>query len=115
MPLARIFTNTQVEQTAQNETLKTISSILCQTLGKPEKYIMGIFTHSTFIMSETHEPACFVDICSIGKLNPDTNRELSEKICDLIQNKLGVPKERTYIYFQDIPRPDWGWNGTTFG
>jgi phenylpyruvate tautomerase PptA (4-oxalocrotonate tautomerase family) len=36
-------------------------------------------------------------------------------VCALIEQHLGIPAERTYIGFEDVPGRLWGWNGGTFG
>ncbi len=33
----------------------------------------------------------------------------------LIEQHLGIPADRIYIGFEDVPGRLWGWNGGTFG
>jgi phenylpyruvate tautomerase PptA (4-oxalocrotonate tautomerase family) len=56
-----------------------------------------------------------VDIRSIGGLSDDVNRQLSQKICKLLKESLGVPPDRVYLNFTDVRPGNWGWNGDTFG
>jgi phenylpyruvate tautomerase len=56
-----------------------------------------------------------VDIRSIGGLNDDVNRQLSQRIATLLNESLGVPPDRIYLNFTDVPAGSWGWNGDTFG
>jgi hypothetical protein len=39
---------------------------------------------------------------------------MSGDFCQEIQSRLGVPKNRIYIEFNDAERHLWGWNGGTF-
>ena len=55
---------------------------------------------------------CFLEIKSIGSLNP---REMSKPLCSFIHEKIGIPIDKIYICFEDVPAEMWGWNGRTFG
>jgi hypothetical protein len=61
----------------------------------------------------TGEPAAFAELRGIG-LPVSKTGELSRLICELIESGLGVPRQRIYINFADIPASQWGWNGQTF-
>lgn len=52
---------------------------------------------------------------SIGGLNRAVNRQLSEQIGALLQERLRIPPERIYLGFTNVSTENWGWNGTTFG
>jgi phenylpyruvate tautomerase PptA (4-oxalocrotonate tautomerase family) len=56
-----------------------------------------------------------VDLRSIGGLDDDVNRQLSQKVCRLLNETLGVPQNRIYLNFTDVPASHWGWKGVTFG
>ncbi len=56
-----------------------------------------------------------MDVRSIGGLSGDVNRQLSQKIGSLLKDSLGVPPDRVYLNFTDVPAGNWGWNGDTFG
>jgi phenylpyruvate tautomerase PptA (4-oxalocrotonate tautomerase family) len=60
-------------------------------------------------------PACYVEVKSIGALEGDRTRQVSQAVAALIERHLGIPAERTYIGFEDVPGRLWGWNGGTFG
>ena len=57
-------------------------------------------------------PCAYVEIKSIGALNPP---RMTNQFCSLIEEATGLPKERVYISFDDVPASSWGWNGSTFG
>ena len=59
--------------------------------------------------------AAFVDIRNIGGLNGETNRKLSQQICTLLKDSLGIASDRVYLNFTDVESGNWGWNGSTFG
>jgi phenylpyruvate tautomerase PptA (4-oxalocrotonate tautomerase family) len=76
---------------------------------------MVVANHSDMLMSGKAEDAAFVDIRSIGGLNNETNRKLSQQICKLLQDSLGIAPDRVYLNFSDVEAGNWGWNGSTFG
>ncbi len=49
------------------------------------------------------------EICS---LNPS---EMAKPISDFVYEKMGIPIDRIYISFEDVPASLWAWNGRTFG
>ena len=51
-------------------------------------------------------------IKSIGSLDPS---KMAKPISDFIYEKMGIPKDKIYISFEDVPGSMWGWNGRTFG
>jgi phenylpyruvate tautomerase PptA (4-oxalocrotonate tautomerase family) len=59
--------------------------------------------------------AAFVDVRSIGGLTNNVNRKLSQQVCKLLNDSLGVPENRVYLNFTEVEASNWGWNGSTFG
>jgi phenylpyruvate tautomerase PptA (4-oxalocrotonate tautomerase family) len=66
-------------------------------------------------MSGKPGDAAFVDIRSIGGLDGNVSRQLAQKVGSLLKESLGVPPDRIYLNFTDVPAGNWGWNGDTFG
>ena len=61
---------------------------------------------------EDQSPCCFLEIRSIGSLKPS---EISTPISNFVLERMGIPVDKIYISFQDVPASMWGWNGSTFG
>ena len=57
-------------------------------------------------------PSCFLEVKSIGSLNPS---EMAKPISDFLHEKMEIPKDKIYISFEDVPASMWAWNGRTFG
>jgi phenylpyruvate tautomerase PptA (4-oxalocrotonate tautomerase family) len=70
---------------------------------------------AAMLMSGNPGDAAFVDVRSIGGLTKEVNRKLSQKVCKLLNDSLGVPEDRVYLNFTEVKASDWGWNGSTFG
>jgi phenylpyruvate tautomerase PptA (4-oxalocrotonate tautomerase family) len=115
MPLLKLETTVPLPQEKEKPLLVALSKIVAGTIGKPEQYVMITASHSAMLMSGKAGDAAFVDIRSIGGLNSDTNRKLSEQICKLLKDSLSLAPERVYLNFTDVEAGNWGWNGSTFG
>jgi phenylpyruvate tautomerase PptA (4-oxalocrotonate tautomerase family) len=48
-------------------------------------------------------------------LSSEVNRQLSQKLCRLLHESLGVPESRIYLNFTEVAASNWGWKGATFG
>ena len=60
---------------------------------------------------EDDKPCCFLEIKSIGSLIPS---KMVKPICNYLFKNIGIPIDRIYISFEDVPPTMWGWNGKTF-
>ena len=83
--------------------------------SSPAQYVMVSIMPAGMLMAGKAGDAAFVDIRSIGGLNADVNRQLSQKICSLFKKVLSLPSDRVYMNFSDVEATNWGWNGSTFG
>ena len=70
---------------------------------------------SAMLMSGKAGDAAFVDVRGIGGLKGETNRKLSQQICKLLKDSLGIASDCVYLNFTDVEAGNWGWNGSTFG
>jgi phenylpyruvate tautomerase len=116
MPLIKLQSSvTSADSATVEELLKSLSELLAKHLGKPESYVMTAFEPGIKMsFAGTFEPVCYVEIKSIGKMNPTQTQAMSKDFCQQIQQRLGVSTERIYIEFADAERTMWGWNGATF-
>jgi phenylpyruvate tautomerase len=115
MPLLRIETTQTLSEDKLAKVLKELSTIVAQTIGKPERYVMVTVSKAAILMSGKPGEAAFVDIRSIGGLSGETNRKLTEAVCRTLSSLLGISPDRVYLTFTDVDATDWGWNGTIFG
>merc|ERR1719430_1143805 len=59
------------------------------------------------------------DVCgtatflSIGNMGAEQNQKHSAAMMQVIEDCLGIPKDRLYIQFVDVARTDIGFKGTT--
>jgi phenylpyruvate tautomerase len=115
MPLLKIETTVTLSEDKRKGLLASLSKLVAVTIGKPEQYVMVTSSQAAMVMSGKPGDAAFVDIRSIGGLSSDVNRKLSQQVCKLLTDSLGIPTNRVYLNFTDIEAANWGWNGSTFG
>lgn len=117
MPLVNIYCSAKPPDPAKaDELLAGVSRAVAGLLGKPEQYVMTCLMPQTrMTFSGTPEPACYVELKSIGKMSPQTTQKLSAEICQRVEAALGVSGQRTYVEFANAEGYLWGWNGSTFG
>jgi phenylpyruvate tautomerase len=115
MPLLKLVTTVLLPHEKGKLLLAALSKAVAGTIGKPEQYVMVAASQSAMLMSGRAGEAAFVDIRSIGGLNAETNRKLSQQICKLLKDSLGIAPDRVYVNFTDVEADNWGWNGSTFG
>jgi phenylpyruvate tautomerase len=115
MPLLKLETTVPLTEEKGKPLLAALSKAVASATGKPEQYVMVTASHSDFLMSGKAGEAAFVDLRSIGGLNGETNRKLSQQICKLLKDSLGIAPDRVYLNFTEVEAGNWGWNGSTFG
>ncbi|MCG6870998.1 MAG: hypothetical protein LJE84_01810 [Gammaproteobacteria bacterium] len=114
MPYLKAFTNDTLDPVRRAHFLETASRTVAQALNKPEKYMMVALEDQTALrFAGSDAPCCYLEMKSIGFPENDTG-PMARMLCDLVQSELGIPPDRTFIEFVDVPRPMWGWDGKTF-
>ncbi len=115
MPLLNLETTVVLSEDKRKALLVSLSKAVAESIGKPEQYVMVSVSQAAMLMSGNPGEAAYVDVRSIGGLTDDVNRRLSQKVCKLLNDSLGVPQNRVYLNFTDVEATNWGWNGSTFG
>ena len=110
MPYINVSTSAKIED--KKKLLEEISILVSSLTNKSKKYVMVKLDDNSKMYFEGESPCCFVEIKSIGSLNPS---EIAKPISDFVNEKMGIPKDKVYISFEDVPASMWAWNGSTFG
>jgi phenylpyruvate tautomerase PptA (4-oxalocrotonate tautomerase family) len=117
MPFITVYTSAEPppDEKAQSF-LRDLSSTFAPLLGKPERYVMTrLAPRSRMTFAGLPDPACYVEIKSIGGITRENASRLTEAACKAVQRGLGVPTDRTYVVLHDVPAHMWGFDGSTFG
>ncbi|WP_288261534.1 phenylpyruvate tautomerase MIF-related protein [uncultured Prochlorococcus sp.] len=110
MPYINVSTSVEVDD--KNKFLEEISILISSLTNKSERFVMAKLDDNCEIYFEDNSPSCFLEIKSIGSLNPS---EMAKPISNFIYEKIGIPMDKIYISFEDVPASNWAWNGKTFG
>ena len=110
MPYINVSTSTKVDD--KKKLLEEISILISYLTNKSKRFVMVKLDDNCQMYFDDEGPSCFLEIKSIGSLNPS---EIAKPITDFVYKKMGIPIEKIYISFEDVPATFWAWNGRTFG
>tara|TARA_B100000123_G_scaffold125964_1_gene92921 strand:+ start:136 stop:468 length:333 start_codon:yes stop_codon:yes gene_type:complete len=110
MPYINVSTSVKVED--KKKLLNEISTLVSSLTNKSKKFVMAKLEDDSVMYFEDQSPCCFLEIKSIGSLNPP---EMAKQISYFVHEKMGIPIDKIYISFEDVPASMWAWNGRTFG
>ena len=109
-----ILVNQEISVQSKQEYCTMLSKLISNILSKPELYVMIIIQDKqTISMSGNNEPACYIELKSLG-LPEDKTSQFSAEICESVSSLLNISIDRIYIEFTNGQRHLWGWNGGTF-
>jgi phenylpyruvate tautomerase PptA (4-oxalocrotonate tautomerase family) len=110
MPYINISTSAKIEN--KKKLLEEISILFSNLSNKSKRFVMARLEDNSEMYFEDEKPCCFLEIKSIGSLNPS---EMAKPISNFVYEKMGIPIDKIYISFNDVPASMWAWNGRTFG
>ena len=81
-------------------------------LGKTENFLMVGFEdeYDLYMGGNKLDKGAFVSVKVFGSLQSGACDSMTAKICDILQEELGIPGNAVYVTYQGIN--DWGWNGS---
>ena len=110
MPLMSIATSAKIRN--KEDLLEKSSQLISELTDKSKKFIMVKLNDCLNIyFADDHSPSCFVEIKSIGSIEPNI---MASKITKFLSKEIGIPSDRIYINFNDVSASMWAWNGSTF-
>ena len=109
MPYISVSTSAKIEN--KKKLLEEISELISSLTNKSKKFVMAKLDDNSEMYFGDRSPCCFLEIKSIGSLNPS---EMAMPISNFVYEKMGIPIDKIYISFEDVPASMWAWNGRTF-
>ena len=110
MPYINISTSLKVED--KKELLEEISILISSLTNKSKRFVMAKLDDNCEMYFEDENPCCFIEIKSIGSLSPN---DMAKQLSNFVYERMGIPIDKIYISFNDVPASMWAWNGRTFG
>ncbi len=114
MPLIKISLDMEISPEKRAKLLSEACRIVAAGTGKPEAYTMVVCEPATITMGGGPGNAIFADVRAI-RLEGSIEARLAKELCALFESLLGVPPNRVYLNFIEVPASRWGWNGETCG
>ena len=110
MPYINVSTSAKIKD--KKKLLQDISILVSSLTNKTKRFVMVKLYDDCEMYFDDESPCCFLEIKSIGSLNPS---EMAMPISNFVYEKMGIPKDKIYISFEDVSASMWAWNGRTFG
>jgi phenylpyruvate tautomerase len=109
-----LILNVNVVMSEKLQFMQAASKAIASSLSKPESYVAVCVNDGLDIIWAGEDTPCALGVLySIGAINQENNAALTAKLSELLLAH-GVPAERIYINFFDVPRANCGWSGRTF-
>ena len=109
MPYINVSTSAKIDD--KKKLLEEISILVSSLTNKSKRFVMAKLDDNLEMYFDDETPSCFLEIKSIGSLNPS---EMAKPISNFVYEKIGIPIDKIYISFVDVPASMWAWNGKTF-
>ena len=110
MPYINVSTSAKVDD--KKKLLEEIVILISSLTNKSKRFVMAKLDDNCEMYFNDDAPSCFLEIKSIGSLSPS---EIAKPISNFVYEKMGIPIDKVYISFEDVPAKLWAWNGNTFG
>jgi len=109
MPLMIIRTSVPIPEAKKEEVLKAATKVIVDS-GKKESHVMVLLERVDGCMGGKIDPVAFVEMRSMVGLTHEYNHKISEGICALLVEKLGITGHNIYLNFITISENAWGWD-----
>ena len=82
--------------------------------GKSENWLMVGFEdeYTLYFKGQKSEKIAFVEVKIFGTASQKAYDQLTDRICSIFNEELGIPADKIYVTYQEIE--NWGWNGNNF-
>ena len=113
MPYVEMVTTKSINETQKKALSGAFGQMIEVFPGKTEKWLMVSVRGDAF-MTFAGEPgdAAMVTISLFGRGDAQAYARMTDGVCRLLSDTLGLPPERIYIKYEEIAH--WGWNGGNF-
>ncbi|MBQ8503537.1 MAG: hypothetical protein IJ491_04580 [Clostridia bacterium] len=112
MPL--ITTKVSTEITKEKEiSLKSEFGKAIELIGKSENWLMVEFQDNCRLYFKGDDAPCaMIEVDLFGKASDSGYDALTQKITEIVEAELGIPKDRIYVKYSEIGH--WGYSGFNF-
>lgn len=99
---------------AKKEMIKAKLGQAISIMHKTETYLMVGFqdNYDLFLGGKKIEKGAYVSVSVYGSLSSSACDEMTNAICGILSEELGIPGNAVYVTYHGVN--DWGWNGSNF-
>ena len=116
MPWIDLLTPQTVSYNTQEKIKSGLASILMEVIQKEERGLIVTFrgAQGFYHAGEASEKSAVVDVRYIGAFPPEKKREITKKICALLEKELKSDPEKIYVPFSELSSENWGRKGGNY-
>lgn len=116
MPFVNSLVTKKIDYNTKNRLKVHIGDLINGFPGKSEEWLMVHFQDDEVIYfkGEKQEDAAVIDVKILGNLEIRYKDIFTNKVSEIFEQELKIPKNNIYVIFEEIPEGSWGWNGELF-
>ncbi len=113
MPYINVKTNAALNDSAKEEIKSQLGQAITAIPGKSEGWLMvNIDEPSAMYFKGSDESCAMFEVSLFGSASSSAYDKLTELICAISEQYLGVSASRTYVKYFETQH--WGWNNMNF-
>lgn len=113
MPYINLRTNKGISSEVELRIKERLGEAI-SIVGKSEGWLMVEFNDNCklYFKGSNESPICYVDIKLYGKASREAYSRMTNVICSILDEELGIPASNVYVSYGEYD--NWGWNGSNF-
>ncbi len=113
MPFVNVKTSVKADEAKKTAVEEKITKSITLLPGKSESHLMcAVEDNVSMMFHGDKQPTAFVEVKILGKSTRDAYEKLTARICEIMNEELGVSPDFCYVKFEEIE--NWGYNGFLF-
>ena len=114
MPMIITKSSTPITKAQEAELTRAYGEAITLLPGKTEEWLMLSFEENARLAfrGKSDSPLCYVEVNLLGKAPRAAYDKLTERICELLEQLLGIPQDGIYVKYDEAEV--WGYNGSNF-
>lgn len=114
MPYLKLETNVEIPDDKVPALMKRLSDAVVAVTGKPERVVqVAVAGGGRMLFAGSEEANAHVEVKGIS-FPEESAKGMSEAVCAVLRDCLGIPGSRVYIAFVSYKGSMWGVDGRTF-